>query len=151
MLFRSQRLLIPRFEMGRPLWIDDTRFNLTYHVRHSALPPPGSLEELKRLTARVFSQRLDRTKPLWEIYLVEGLEGGRFAMLNKTHHAMVDGVSGVDIATLLFDLTPDAPPAPPPSRPWRPQPEPTQIEIAAKLARDASKATLDIEIGRAHV
>jgi len=139
-----QRLLIPRFEMGRPLWIDDTRFNITYHVRHTALPQPGSLEELKRLTARVFSQRLDRSKPLWEIYLVEGLEGGRFALVSKTHHAMVDGVSGVDIATLLFDLSADAAPAPPPSKPWRPQPEPTQLEVAAKLARDASKAAVDI-------
>ncbi len=139
-----QRLLIPRFEMGRPLWVDDTRFDLTYHVRHTALPPPGSIEELKRLTARVFSQRLDRSKPLWEIYLVEGLEGDRFALVSKTHHAMVDGVSGVDIATLLFDLTADAPPPPPPTKPWRPQPEPTQLEVAAKLARDASRATFDI-------
>lgn len=139
-----QRLLIPRFEMGRPLWVDDTRFNITYHVRHTALPQPGSLEELKRLTARVFSQRLDRSKPLWEIYLVEGLEGGRFALVSKTHHAMVDGVSGVDIATLLFDLSPDAAPAPPPSDPWRAHPEPTQLEVAAKLARDASRAVVDI-------
>lgn len=138
------RILMPRFEMGRPLWIDDTRFDLGYHVRHTALPPPGSLEELKRMTARVFSQRLDRSKPLWEIYLVEGLEGGRFALVNKTHHAMVDGVSGVDIATLLFDLSPSAPPPPPPSQPWRPQPEPAQVEVALKLARDATNAVVDM-------
>jgi len=138
------RILMPRFEMGRPLWIDDTRFDLGYHVRHTALPPPGSIEELKRLTARVFSQRLDRSKPLWEIYLVEGLEGGRFALVNKTHHAMVDGVSGIDIATLLFDLSPTASPPAPPSTPWRPQPEPTQLEVAAKLASDASRAVVEM-------
>lgn len=134
-----QRLLLPRFEMGRPLWIDDTRFTLTYHVRHSALPPPGSIEQLQRLTARVFSQRLDRSKSLWELYLVEGLEGGRFALVNKTHHAMVDGVSGVDIATLLFDLSREAPPNPTPIKRWRPHPEPSQAEVASKLVRDSAR------------
>ncbi|MBI3786310.1 MAG: wax ester/triacylglycerol synthase family O-acyltransferase [Deltaproteobacteria bacterium] len=138
-----QRVLVPRFEMGRPLWIDDTRFNLTYHVRHSALPPPGSEELLQRLTARLFSQRLDRTKPLWEIYLVEGLEGGRFALISKTHHAMVDGISGVDIATLLFDLTRDAPPSPPAPK-WTPHPEPSQIAVAADLVTDVTKAIADM-------
>ena len=139
-----QRLLLPRFEMGRPLWIDDTRFTLTYHVRHSALPPPGSIEQLQRFTARVFSQRLDRSKSLWEIYLVEGLEGGRFALLNKTHHAMVDGVSGVDIATLLFDLSRDAPPSVPPQEKWKAHPEPSQAEIGAKLLRDSAYAVFGL-------
>lgn len=134
-----QRLLLPRFEMGRPLWIDDTRFTLTYHVRHSALPPPGSMEQLQLLTARLFSQRLDRSKPLWEIYLVEGLDGGRFALLNKTHHAMVDGISGVDIATLLFDLTHDAPPSAPPAEKWKASPEPSQAAVATKLLRDSAR------------
>lgn len=134
-----QRLLLPRFEMGRPLWIDDSRFSLTYHVRHSALPPPGSTQQLQRFTARLFSQRLDRTKPLWEIYLVEGLEGGRFALVNKTHHAMVDGVSGVDIATLLFDLTREAAPTPPSWKKWTPQPEPSQADVASKLLRDSAR------------
>lgn len=129
------RLAIPRFEMGRPLWIHDSRFNLRYHVRHTALPPPGSEAELKKLTARIFSQRLDRSKPLWEMYLVEGLEGGRFAVLSKTHHALIDGVSGVDIMTLLFDMTREAGPTPPPE-PWVSEPEPTQAEIAAAAARD---------------
>jgi WS/DGAT/MGAT family acyltransferase len=134
-----QRLLLPRFEMGRPLWIDDTRFKLTYHVRHTALPPPGSIEQLQSLTARVFSQRLDRSKSLWEFYLVEGLEGARFALVNKTHHAMVDGVSGVDIATLVFDLSGDAPPAPPPTKKWKPHLEPSQAEVAVKLVRDSAR------------
>jgi WS/DGAT/MGAT family acyltransferase len=139
-----QRLLLPRFEMGRPLWIDDSRFTLTYHVRHSALPPPGSIEQLQRFTARIFSQRLDRSKPLWEIYFVEGLEGGRFALVNKTHHAMVDGVSGVDMATLLFDLSADAPPSPPLARKWEPQPEPSQADVAAKLLRDSARVVFGI-------
>jgi diacylglycerol O-acyltransferase len=134
-----QRLLFPRFEMGRPLWIDDTRFTLTYHVRHTALPPPGSIEQLQRLTARVFSQRLDRSKSLWEFYLVEGLEGGRFALVNKTHHAMVDGVSGIDIATLLFDLSGDAASSPAPTKKWKPNPEPSQTKVAVKLVRDSAR------------
>ncbi len=77
--------------------MDDPSFNIDYHVRHTALPAPGSEEQLRRLAARIFSQRLDRTKPLWELWLVEGLEGGGFALINKTHHCLVDGVSGVDI------------------------------------------------------
>ena len=145
-----QRLLLPRFEMGRPLWIDDTRFTLTYHVRHTALPPPGSIEQLQRFTARVFSQRLDRSKPLWEFYLVEGLEGGRFALVNKTHHAMVDGVSGVDIATLLFDLSRDAPRSTPPREKWKPHPEPSQAEVAAKLLRDSARVVFGMAGAAAH-
>jgi WS/DGAT/MGAT family acyltransferase len=143
-----QRLLLARLEMGRPLWIDDTSFTLTYHVRHTALPPPGSIEQLQRLTARVFSQRLDRSKSLWELYLVEGVEGGRFALVNKTHHAMVDGVSGVDIATLLFDLSRDAPPSPPPSKKWKPRPEPSQVEVATKLLRDSGLGRCRVQPGK---
>ena len=89
-----QKLIYPRLEMGRPLWVDDPRFNLDYHVRHTALPSPGSEEQLRMLTGRVFSQRLDRSKPLWELWLVQGLEDNRFAVINKTHHCLVDGVSG---------------------------------------------------------
>ena len=99
-----QKLSFPRMQMGRPLWIDDPSFNLDYHVRYTALPKPGGIEQLKLLTGRIFSQRLDRTKPLWEIWLIEGLKKGRFALINKTHHSLVDGVSGVDITTVLFDL-----------------------------------------------
>src|SRR6476646_1276602 len=107
-----QRLVVPPLEAGRPLWADDVNFNLTYHIRHTALPEPGGEEELKRLAARVFSQQLDRSKPLWELWLVQGLERDRFAILTKTHHAMVDGISGVDIGTVLFDLEPVPTPAP---------------------------------------
>ena len=101
-----QKLIYPRLEMGRPLWVDDPRFNLDYHVRHTALPSPGSEEQLRMLTGRLFSQRLDRSKPLWELWLVQGLEDNRFAVINKTHHCLVDGVSGVDITTVLFDTSP---------------------------------------------
>src|SRR6185312_15846509 len=105
-----QKLAFPRLELGRPLWVDDPRFNIDYHVRVTALPEPGSLEQLRLLAGRIFSQRLDRSKPLWEIWLVHGLEPDRFALINKTHHCLVDGVSGVDITTVLFDLdrNPDA-------------------------------------------
>ena len=101
-----QKLAFPPIETGRPVWIDDPSFNLEYHVRHTALPHPGSEEQLRNLAARIHSQQLDRAKPLWEIWLVDQVEGGRFAMITKTHHCLVDGVSGVDIATVLFDVGP---------------------------------------------
>src|SRR3954454_19758437 len=88
-----QKLAFPRFQMGRPVWIDDPNFNVEYHVRHTALPGPGSEEQLRQLAGRIFSQRLDRSKPLWELPLLQGLPEGRFALISKTHHALVDGVS----------------------------------------------------------
>jgi len=106
-----QKLVTPALQTGRPLWVDDPDFNLNYHVRHTALPEPGTEEQLLLLAARIASQRLDRSKPLWENWLVEGLEGDRFAVISKTHHALVDGISGVDLATVIFDL--DRTPAPP--------------------------------------
>src|SRR4051794_2017382 len=125
-----QKLAYPRFQMGRPVWIDDPRFNLEYHVRHTALPAPGGVEQLRLLTGRLFSQRLDRSKPLWELWLVQGLEGDRFAVINKTHHALVDGVSGVDITTVLFDTAPD--PAPIGGESWTPKVEPSDAELVAE-------------------
>jgi WS/DGAT/MGAT family acyltransferase len=134
-----QRLAIPPFEAGRPLWIDDVNFNLTYHIRHTGLPEPGGEEELKRLAGRVFSQQLDRSKPLWELWLVQGLERDRFAILTKTHHAMVDGVSGVDIATVLFDLEPVPPPAETIDD-WSPRPEPSTSDLVTRAATDLASA-----------
>ena len=115
-----QKLATPPFETGRPLWVDDPDFNLEYHVRHTALPSPGSEEQLFLLVSRVASQPLDRSRPLWENWLVEGLSDGRFAIISKTHHSLVDGISGVDLATVLFDLERD--PAPPAEdlEPWQP-------------------------------
>jgi diacylglycerol O-acyltransferase / wax synthase len=128
-----QKLAHPPVPTGRPFWVDDRAFNLTYHVRHSALPPPGSEEQLQRMASRTFSQRLDHTKPLWELWLVQGLSRKRFAFVTKTHHALVDGVSGVDIATVLFDANPVPEPVEP-EHEWIPAPEPSGVEL---LARDA--------------
>jgi diacylglycerol O-acyltransferase / wax synthase len=125
-----QKLAFPPIQMGRPFWIDDPSFNLSYHVRHSALPSPGSEDQLRRMAARVFSQQLDRTKPLWELWLVQGLKRKRFALVSKTHHAVVDGVAGVDIATVLFDATPVPEPAGP-DHEWIPEPQPSTVDLAA--------------------
>jgi WS/DGAT/MGAT family acyltransferase len=135
--FRQKLRFVP-FGQGRPVWVDDPHLNLGYHVRQTALPAPGSDEQLRNLASRVFSQQLDRSKPLWELYLVEGLQGGRFAIVGKSHHALVDGVSGVDITTVLFDLDrePDGPPSSAP--PWLARPEPTDL----RLLRDALQERL---------
>jgi diacylglycerol O-acyltransferase len=125
-----QKLAFPPAQTGRPFWVDDPNFNLAYHVRHSALPSPGSEEQLKNIAGRLFSQALDRSKPLWEMWLVQGLEGNRVGIITKTHHALVDGVSGMDIATVLFDLKPvpeqngDLPS-------WVASPSPSSAELAA--------------------
>jgi diacylglycerol O-acyltransferase len=136
-----QKLVFPPFEAGRPLWVDDAAFNLAYHVRHTALPSPGSEEQLRNLTGRVFSQALDRSKPLWELWLVQGLERNRFALLSKTHHALVDGVAGVDIATVLFDVKPVPEPASE-EREWVPSREPSTVELVARGVSDAAAAPL---------
>jgi len=138
-----QRLVVPPLEAGRPLWADDVNFNLTYHIRHTGLPAPGGEEELKRLAGRVFSQQLDRSKPLWELWLVQGLERNRFAILTKTHHAMVDGISGVDIGTVLFDVEPVPEPAPVDDD-WAPQPEPSSADLMARGARDLVAAPVGL-------
>ena len=130
-----QKLAFPPLETGRPLWIDDPCFNLEYHVRHTALPAPGSEEQLRALAARLHSQALDRTKPLWEIWLVQGLEGGRFALLSKSHHALVDGISGVDLVTVLFDLQPVAAEVEHSGTPWRPRSSPSRLDMAARGVR----------------
>ena len=142
-----QRLAFPRFEMGRPFWVDDPSFNLDYHVRHTALPRPGSDDQLRQLVGRIFSQRLDRSKPLWEVWLVQGLEGNRFALISKTHHALVDGVSGVDIATVLFDLGP-VPEEVEVQDDWTPAPVPSDAELVAEGIKGLAGAPLSLA-GRA--
>jgi diacylglycerol O-acyltransferase / wax synthase len=134
-----QKLAFPRFEMGRPFWVDDPQFNLDYHLRQTALPAPGSQEQLRHLLGRIFSQRLDRSKPLWEVWVVHGLEEGHFALISKTHHALVDGVSGVDISTVLFDLAPTPAELDGESR-WTPMPEPSQVDLMAEGIKDLVKA-----------
>jgi len=124
--YRQKVRFVP-FALGRPVWSDDHHFNLRYHVRHSALPTPGSDDQLQALMGRVMSQQLDRAKPLWEIRVVEGLEGDRWAMISKTHHCMVDGVAGTDLMTVLMDERPDVerPPAPH----WEPEPRPSSLSL----------------------
>jgi WS/DGAT/MGAT family acyltransferase len=143
-----QKLATPPLEAGRPLWIDDRSFNLEYHIRHSALPAPGTEEQLFALAARINSQPLDRSKPLWESWLIEGLEGNRFALIFKTHHSLVDGVSGVDLATVLLDLERE-PEQPAESsgaelEPWAPQPEPTGVDLVLAGARGVLTTTAEI-------
>jgi len=128
--FRQKLKFVP-FGQGRPIWIDDPQFNLAYHVRHTALPEPGSEQQLRTLAARVFSQRLDRSKPMWEMWLVDGLVDGRFAIVAKTHHCLVDGVSGVDVTTVLFDASPDAA-GPSGPEPWVAGPEPSDAEMLGR-------------------
>src|SRR4051794_16758728 len=122
---------VPPLGLARPQWVDAPHFNAHYHVRHTALPEPAGEDELRRLAGRVFAQQLDRDKPLWEIWLVDTMADGRFALICKTHHALVDGISGVDIMTVLFDLSPDAEDLEGgPS--WAPRPAPSTAELAAE-------------------
>lgn len=139
-----QRLAFVPLQQGRPVWVDDPHFQLSYHVRHTALPRPGGEPELKRLAGRVFSQALDRTRPLWELWLVEGLAEDRFALLTKAHHALVDGVSGVDIASVMFDGSPEQAPVAPPEHEWVPRPLPTGAQLLADALLE--RATVPAEL-----
>jgi WS/DGAT/MGAT family acyltransferase len=145
-----QKLAVPPGGFGRQRWIDDPRFNLEYHVRHTALPRPGDDERLLRLAGRVFSQRLDRTKPLWEMWMVEGFADRRWALISKTHHALVDGVSGVDLTTMLFDLQPE-PQHHDDAHVWVPQPEPSDAELAAASLTSAARRTLSLPVRAAQL
>lgn len=150
--FRQKVRFVP-FAQGRPVWVDDPHFNIEYHVRATALPPPGSEEQLKLLAGRIFSQQLDRSKPLWEIWLVQGLEregdspteAKRFALLSKTHHCLVDGVAGVDITAVMFDTAPEPEPSPPGSA-WYPSPEPSGAQLFGEALLD--RATQPAELAR---
>ena len=112
-----QKLAFPPLVQSWPVWVDDPHFNAGYHVRHTALPEPAGEPELRRLAGRIFAQRLDRAKPLWELWLVDRVGDDRFALISKTHHALVDGISGVDLATVLFDANPVPVGLTPPVRP----------------------------------
>jgi diacylglycerol O-acyltransferase / wax synthase len=137
-----QKLAEPGFQLGRPMWIDDPCFALDYHVRHTALPRPGGRDKLRQLAARVFSQQLDRTKPLWEMWFAEGLEDDRWAVISKAHHALIDGMSGVDLLGLLFDLTPEPREVDPPESAWHPRPAPSRAELVAEAGLDAATRPL---------
>ncbi|MFL6139075.1 MAG: WS/DGAT/MGAT family O-acyltransferase [Frankiaceae bacterium] len=118
--------------LANPVWVDDPDFDIAYHVRRSALPEPGTDAQLRELVARIQSRHLDRNRPLWEMYLVEGLSGGRFAIIAKTHHAMVDGISAIDIGTVILDPSPVPADADAGPGDWSPAPEPSAAELIAE-------------------
>ncbi len=136
-----QRLAFTPLE-NAPVWVDDAHFNLRYHLRHTSLPRPGDEAQLKLLAARIMSQQLDRGKPLWEAWIVEGLEGDRFALLSKAHHCMVDGIGSVDLITVLLRPTPDTDFEEPP--PWRPRPMPAQLELLQDAVARRARAPLEL-------
>jgi diacylglycerol O-acyltransferase len=123
---------------GHPVWVDDDHFNLQYHLRHTSLPLPGDERRLKRLAGRIMSQKLDGSKPMWELWFVEGLEGGRMAVISKVHHCLVDGISGVDLLGAFMGPDPDYRPAPVDHR-WIPRPAPGPLGLLGQeLSRRAS-------------
>ena len=133
-----QKLAGSPLRLSRPLWVDDPSFNIHYHLRHTALPGPGSTTELETLVGRICSQRLDRSKPLWEMWYVSGLDGDRFALIGKTHHSLVDGIAGVDVASLLLDPldTDDGPARDGADGEWEPASEPSSAQLASAELRE---------------
>jgi len=125
--------------LKHPVWIDDANFNINYHVRHTALPRPGDARQLKRMAGRIFSQQLDRTRPMWEMWVVEGLDDDRFVLITKAHHCMVDGMAGVDLmaALLRMDQSADVPEL----KPWAPRPAPSGWEMAASEVKQRAVGT----------
>lgn len=139
---RGKLQYIPRYRQRlewvphdrRPVWVDDAQFTFDYHVRHTSLPKPGTDRQLKDLAGRIVSNKLDRHKPLWELWVVEGVSGDRFAIIAKIHHCMIDGISGVDLTTILLNVTPDSTIEEAPE--WAPRPAPTPTQLAvAEMAR----------------
>lgn len=124
--------------LAAPVWVDDPTFDVSFHVRRSALPAPGSIEQLYELVSRIFSRPLDRRRPLWEVYLVEGIEGRRFALLTKSHQAMVNGLSAVDIAEVILDESQQVGSVP--AATWRPSPEPSSAELLAGALGDSLRS-----------
>ena len=143
-----QRVRFVPLALGRPVWVDDPHFKLAYHLRHSALPAPGTEDVLRRTAARIFAQHLDRRRPLWEIWMIEGLSKNRWALLSKVHHSMVDGVSATDLMTVMFD---DSPPHPS-GHTWQPAPEPSSAELVLRtLTRQAVNPTEQVRVIRAAI
>jgi diacylglycerol O-acyltransferase / wax synthase len=142
-LFEAKLPRMPRYrqvvrttplQLFRPFWSDDEQFELSYHLRHIAVPQPGGPEQLRAMASRIFAQRLDRDRPLWEAWLLEGLAKGRWALISKVHHSMVDGIGGSDLMAQLFDVTPK--PGLPPPQNWEPRPGPSPAEIVVGGAVD---------------
>jgi diacylglycerol O-acyltransferase / wax synthase len=142
-MVESKLPLVPRYrqkvqfvpgQLGRPLWVDDPHFNINYHVRHTALPAPGGDDQLRNLVGRVMGQQLDRARPLWEMWIAEGLPDGHWALISKTHHCMVDGVSGTDLLTVILDREPE--PVREPAPEWVPEQAPNTIQLVAGAIGD---------------
>lgn len=157
-LVRSRLHLVPRYRqklafmplsLANPIWVDDEHFDLSYHVRHAALPRPGTLEQLTEFAARILSRPLDRDKPLWEVYVIEGLEDGRFAVLGKNHHAQIDGIAGMDIAQVMFDVSSEIPDQYPPPEPWEPEVAPTGYSLLWSGLQAALASPVASTVGRA--
>ena len=146
-MMEGKLALVPRYrqvvrfvplDLGRPVWVDDDHFSIDYHLRHTALPAPGDDDKLRALVARVMSQPLDRSRPLWEIWMAEGVAGGRWALIAKTHHALVDGVSGTELLAVIMDLSPEV--TPPPEDHWSPRPAPGAVRLAAEAVVDLARS-----------
>ena len=144
-LIAAKLVRVPRYrqvvrtmplEVLRPMWVDDEHFEIGHHVRHAAVPAPGGKRQLRELAASILATRLDRARPLWETWLLEGLKGGRWAILSKVHHCVVDGIGGNDLMTAVFDVTPDAEYAVPPA--WAPEPAPAMTDLMAAGLREAA-------------
>ena len=127
-----RRVIDVPLRLDHPFWIEDPDFDLDFHVRHSAVPPPGRLDQLAEVVARLVGRPLDRNHPLWESYVIEGVEGGRFAVLTKVHHATVDGASGVELLTMMLDATPEPADVPEATDDWRPERLPTDFEVLGR-------------------
>jgi diacylglycerol O-acyltransferase / wax synthase len=137
-----QRVQHVPLRIARPVWVDDPHFRLEYHVRHTALPSPGGVEELRNLVGRVMSQQLDRNRPLWEMWFIEGLGDGRWAMLSKVHHCMVDGIAGTDLLAIVLEDRADAPHSTP--APWKPAEEPGPLRLLRDAAIDVVTQPADV-------
>lgn len=146
---RSKLQYIPRYRQKlewvpydrRPVWVDDQHFDFRYHVRHTSLPRPGSDDQLRELAGRIVSTKLDRAKPLWELWVVEGLSNDRWAIIAKIHHCMIDGLSGVDLTTILLNVVPD--PAIEDEPAWTPRPAPTPTQLAVAEAARFTRRMID--------
>ncbi len=144
-----QRIQRVPLDLGRPVWVDDASFRIRDHIRRTTLRPPGGERALRHLAERVMSEALDLSRPPWQSWLVRGLAGGRWAMVNKTHHAMIDGISGADVLDVILDGAPDrgSPERPTPPAAWSPRPAPTPGELVVDALRDAVSGSVDL--GRA--
>lgn len=143
--FRQRLAYIPYEHM--PIWVDDDRFRLAYHVRHASLPRPGDARELKRLVGRIMSQPLDRSRPLWEMWVIEGLEGNRFALVSKNHHCMIDGVSAANVMSVILQPSPDTAISPP--QPWVARSHPSEVRLLLdQLQRRATQANTALQAVR---